>query len=1014
MGSTLVVGQTDNFNVVATSLNRHLDYALSVLADQETGLRRTSEEDEPLAFDSASSDCDVKIRRTNIPRNSRSYTWNPTLVGCEAGTGELSAYLLDRTGFSNPAFYEDVDDFETETGVVAPPPPPPQNLDAAEDGTSRVDLSWDSVSGNRWHLIEQRTGINGSCFEVTSDLSGSTSSHTVTGLSPDTTYYFRVSAYGNGSNYLAQWSDPSDVDWATTDPLPYPPAPTGLRVTFADSNSVSLAWDSLSGTGEYRAQYRVRGTRTWTESDETDENDITLVCLMAGHSYEFQVQAIGDGRTYREEGGDWSDSVFGSTPTMTITGLEDNAVPLAGEVTFTVKLKSLNSNLQYALSAIADQETGFRGRSQTDEEENRNPSVAFGRGTDECGTKITRATVPRFSTTHDWDVTLVGCEIATSELTIFLFDRTGHSNVSDYKEVTWIERTIRVIAAAPDKVDDPDLFPLDQSLEVDWDAPDDGGSPITHYHILWKLASEDDDEWSAPIRDTNREHKLTGLDNGTEYDVQVRACNIPGGCGDWSDNGTEYDVQVRACNIPGGCGNWSDTASETPENQPPDVFGPSTPNVRENTSTDTGVGTYTARDPEGTSVSWRLGGIDRDDLTITNGVLTFGEIPDFENPRDHGRNNDYRITVIATDRGSETAEGERDVIIQVTDVNERPVVETVLSNTTLVVDDDPTEIPHLGTFSDPDGDTLYFAVTSSDTSVVSLGITDDDMLEMTPMSQGPSTITVSVADRETGGLTTTQSFTATVTLATTLTISMNELEKGATAPITSIGGQPATCPDYTGIFQTVYADVEAAVNAALSLDVPLTEDTLKMLVRSVLDRFEKAKLISLEDPNHMRSEVEVLDNAPYEPSPANAFQELSKQVGLGYCHPACALATEITGASEDRRAVDIIISSQSIKGHFPSPLTANNFPGSDTVSSKGDVQFNSCDNTVKTYSHLVHELGHALGIGGGNTGKDSVEKAHPNRTIIDITMAYDAVHDCSPQPLDVMAIYALYQTVDSR
>ena len=147
LGSTLVVGQTDNFNVVATSLNRHLDYALSVLADQETGLRRTSEEDEPLAFDSASSDCDVKIRRTNIPRNSRSYTWNPTLVGCEAGTGGLSAYLLDRTGFSNPAFHEDVDDFETEIGVVAPPPPPPQNLDATEDGTSRVDLTGTRSAG---------------------------------------------------------------------------------------------------------------------------------------------------------------------------------------------------------------------------------------------------------------------------------------------------------------------------------------------------------------------------------------------------------------------------------------------------------------------------------------------------------------------------------------------------------------------------------------------------------------------------------------------------------------------------------------------------------------------------------------------------------------------------------------------------------------------------------------------------------------------------------------------------
>ena len=247
-----------------------------------------------------------------------------------------------------------------------------------------------------------------------------------------------------------------------------------------------------------------------------------------------------------------------------------------------------------------------------------------------------------------------------------------------------------------------------------------------------------------------------------------------------------------------GAGDWSDTASETPENQPPDVFGPSTPNVRENTSIRHPNRRLHGPGPRGNvRVLETWGEIDSDDLTITNGVLTFGEIPDFENPRDHGRNNDYRITVIATDRGSETAEGERDVIIQVTDVNERPVVGTVLSNTTLVVDDDPTEIPLLGTFSDPDGDTLYFAVTSSDTSVVSLGITDDDMLEMTPMSQGTSTITVSVADRETGGLTATQSFTATVTLATTLTISMNELEKGATETLTVSGENLQTNISYS-------------------------------------------------------------------------------------------------------------------------------------------------------------------------------------------------------------------------
>ena len=89
-------------------------------------------------------------------------------------------------------------------------------------------------------------------------------------------------------------------------------------------------------------------------------------------------------------------------------------------------------------------------------------------------------------------------------------------------------------------------------------------------------------------------------------------------------------------------------------------------------------------------------------------------------------------------------------------------------------------------------------------------------------------------------------------------------------------------------------------------------------------------------------------------------------------------------------------------------------PGNgDTVAEVGEVRFNSCvdvieDNAEKRHSYLtaygtlVHEAGHAIGIGGG--------KSTTHSTIADSAMSRTDNLLCSPHPFDIMAIYALYQT----
>ena len=75
------------------------------------------------------------------------------------------------------------------------------------------------------------------------------------------------------------------------------------------------------------------------------------------------------------------------------------------------------------------------------------------------------------------------------------------------------------------------------SLLVSWTAPDNGGKPgITSYDLQYRKGTTGD--WTdGPQDETGLSATITGLDAGTEYQVQVRATNDEGD-GDWSASGS--------------------------------------------------------------------------------------------------------------------------------------------------------------------------------------------------------------------------------------------------------------------------------------------------------------------------------------------------------------------------------------------------------------------------------------------------------------------------------------------
>ena len=232
-------------------------------------------------------------------------------------------------------------------------------------------------------------------------------------------------------------------------------------------------------------------------------------------------------------------------------------------------------------------------------------------------------------------------------------------------------------------------------------ATDPEGSAVTR----WNLAGPDSGDFS--ITDTSEQTGQYTADlsfrNAPDFDRPVD-----------SNRDNEYLVTVRPYD---GryYGNHEVTVTVTASNEPPAITGSNARTFREN-GTGT-IYTYRATDPEGDGFTWSVGGADGSYFDISDrGVLTFISPPDFETPPRPDDNN-YQVTVQATDDHVPPNTGEFQVRVTVTDVNEGPVIEDTITNTAFTVQENHDQV--LFTYSakdpeDPDADITRWSVTGTD------------------------------------------------------------------------------------------------------------------------------------------------------------------------------------------------------------------------------------------------------------------------------------------------------------
>ena len=146
----------------------------------------------------------------------------------------------------------------------------------------------------------------------------------------------------------------------------------------------------------------------------------------------------------------------------------------------------------------------------------------------------------------------------------------------------------------------------------------------------------------------------------------------------------EYELTVVATDEEGHTDSveFTITVTNDPEGVEPTISTRRPPaTYRENGTSS--IYTFRASDPQRSAITWSLRGTDGSDFSISEtGALTFSSPPDFESPADANQDNEYELTVMATD-----AEGDTDrltFIITVTDLNEKPVIRLEGTATTSV------------------------------------------------------------------------------------------------------------------------------------------------------------------------------------------------------------------------------------------------------------------------------------------------------------------------------------------
>ena len=311
-----------------------------------------------------------------------------------------------------------------------------------------------------------------------------------------------------GPAYAQEEATQEALRWLTR--LPWwrqpPGGPTGLAVTGASGDSLTLAWQAPESPAfdilRYDVQYRVPQSGAFlTRTSDGPGTQAVLDDLAETTTYEIRVRAV------TELGfGDWSATATGTTLRVAVRFEEGESA---------TREVAENTPGDQAIGAPLTATAGGRALRYTLDGPD---ATAFGLDEDSGQLRTRTGVVYDYEATPRYAFTVTASEQSgrTASIAVTVM-------VTDVDEPPGVPGAPRIEVANP------------MRLTLRWDAPENTGPPIEHYDLEYRAAGQAFGD--AGHRGPRTTAEIMGLERDTRYTFRVRGRNAEG-FGPWSPHGT--------------------------------------------------------------------------------------------------------------------------------------------------------------------------------------------------------------------------------------------------------------------------------------------------------------------------------------------------------------------------------------------------------------------------------------------------------------------------------------------
>jgi hypothetical protein len=285
-GNSYWNGQVDDVRIYDIALSAAQVTALAAVPPAPTSPSATAASSSILNLawtDGSSTEAGFQIERSTT--SGSGYTLiNTTAANStsfqDVGLTPLTPYYYRMRAVADNANSAYTSQFTATT--LLPPPTAPTGLSASVVSSTAVNLSWTDASTTESGFEVERSTTLGTGFTMITTTAANATTFSDTGLSPVTTYYYRIRSKNAGG------SSAYTSEAAATTPVAPPAAPTGLTTAVASSTVISLSWTDASSTE----------TGFEVERSTTSGSGFALISTTAANATSFSDTGLSPTTTY--------------------------------------------------------------------------------------------------------------------------------------------------------------------------------------------------------------------------------------------------------------------------------------------------------------------------------------------------------------------------------------------------------------------------------------------------------------------------------------------------------------------------------------------------------------------------------------------------------------------------------------------------------------------------------------------------------------------------------------------